>query len=61
MVKGALSGERLGVVGARVENLPSFVLWKLRRFLYFVQNRVELWRRVRFWVPGERETEGSRG
>jgi len=25
----------------RVENLPSFVLWKLRRFLYFVQNRVE--------------------
>ena len=26
----------------RVENLPSFVLWKLRRFLYFVQNRVEM-------------------
>ena len=25
----------------RVENLPSFVLWKLGRFLYFVQNRVE--------------------
>ena len=32
----------------RVENLPSFVLWKLRRFLYFVQNRVEM----RFLDPG---------
>src|ERR1700683_400493 len=31
-----------GWLWARVENFLSFVLWKLRRFLYFVQNRVEI-------------------
>jgi hypothetical protein len=61
IVKAALLRERLEVVVPRVENLPSFVLWKLRRFLHFVQNRVEVGRRGQVWVPGEREIEGTRG
>jgi len=32
---------RQWVVVAWVENSPSFVFWKLRRFLHFGQNRVE--------------------
>ena len=45
----------------RVENSGFFVFFELRRFLYFGQNRVEVRRRGRLWVPGEREIEDSRG
>jgi hypothetical protein len=45
----------------RVENLPSFVVSKLRRFLYFVQIRVEVGRRGRICVPGERGGAVSTG
>jgi hypothetical protein len=53
----------------RVEILRSFVLSKLRRFLHFVQNRVEMRGSLRIWAffegPLERDfgwiLGGSRG